>query len=149
MITTPRILQVADLEQLLALERKHVRGTQADEFEAEMVEWHAPWRKEALEHYLPLGWSFGLFQGQEILGYFLAQPQLFLNGMTQSLWLEHLFAPSPQIAKELIDVAYRLAREKHFQSLLYKGHQFSEHLPRGANVEAWPDSVYNVKTAKY
>lgn len=86
--------------------------------EPDFLEWFAPWREESLDHYLPLGWSFGAFEGEKLLGYYLAQPFLFLNGSTQTLWLEHVAGITEAQKQELIVVAHTLCREKHFQCLL-------------------------------
>jgi hypothetical protein len=119
MEAAPRILQSSDLEQVLAYERDSLKSGALDELEGQMAEWHASWRRESLEHYLPLGWSFGLWRGNELVAYFLGQPQLFVSGMTQSLWLEHLSFKDSGQARMLLDIAYRLCREKLFQSLLF------------------------------
>jgi hypothetical protein len=129
-----RILQNSDLDSILQFEQELLKNTIEDQMEREMSSWHAPWRRESLEHYLPQGWSFGVFNQKELVGYFLAQPQLFVRGMTQSLWVEHLNAHALETRLELVDIARRLCREKHFQMLYILN----------------PDhSVESIKTAKF
>ena len=111
-----RVLQPADLETIQQFEQKLLACRVSDEMEREMLSWHAPWRRESLEHYLPMGWCFGVFTG-ELKGYFLAQPQLFTRGFTQALWVEHLGGEDNAVSEQLIDIAQRLCREKHFQML--------------------------------
>lgn len=117
-----RILLPADIECIQDFERTELAKKTQDEVEAELQSWSAPWRQEALEHYLPLGWSFGIFANQtELHGYFLAQPLLFFQGDTQALWIEHMSAKSPEDLEALEDLAIRWARDKHLQSVHYRG----------------------------
>ena len=91
--------------------------------EAEMDSWSASWRQESLDHYIPQGWSFSV-RGKEVdslQGYFLAQPILFFQKQTQTLWVEHLNALSVKAEECLIDVAYRQSREKHLQRVYFNG----------------------------
>ena len=151
-----RILQPSDLDAVLQLEREILKTqpsfVERSELENEMLEWHAPWRKEALEHYLPLGWSFGLWTAanDQLSGYFLAQPQVFTRGLTQSLWVERLTAPDASTRDQLLDVAYRLCREKHFQKLFIRQSEslvpLTTDLP--FKIERHEDQVYEIKTSK-
>lgn len=144
-----RILQITDLEAILEFERDVLAAQEPDEMERQMREWHAPWRREALEHYLPLGWSFGDFRNEKITAYFLAQPQLFVHGLTQSLWVEHFHAGDAGTQAALFDVAYRLCREKHFQKLVIK--DGPSHTLRQADLrlEDAKDKLLEIKTAKF
>ncbi len=109
-----KILRVRDLEAVISFEKDLLIQNIEDEMEREFSSWEAPWRMEALEHYLPLGWSFALWEGEEaespLMGYFLGQPLLFFKGLTQSLWVEHMQARTPDIKNELIDIAYKVRR---------------------------------------
>ena len=149
----PKILGLSDLELILDYEQAELQKTVSDDMEREMAGWHAPWRKEALEHYLPLGWSFGLFETPNenpiFHGYFLAQPQLFVRGLTQSLWLEHMNFDSDESGRQLLDVAYRFSREKHLQSLLMPKGKWQNLLPDNAKVSNWEQNYVQVKTAKF
>lgn len=147
METEIRVLSPSDQLSILALEKKFsssqesqgLHGLQESQELQELQElqkldtrwelpqfadWHSSWREESLNHYLPLGWSFGLWDSDKfaprLLGYFLAQPFLFLNGLTQTLWIEHLRAESLAIQDQLVDVALKFSREKHFQSVIFK-----------------------------
>lgn len=115
-MTEVKILTLQNLEDVLAFERERLAGT---DFEKEMASWHARWRKEALEHYLPLGWSFVKRKEGKIVAYILCQPLLFFEGWTQSLWIEHVSASLPEDAQEMIDIAYRWARDKHLQKVFF------------------------------
>jgi hypothetical protein len=89
-----------------------------DEMELEMQSWSARWRPEALDHYLPQGWSFGAFERGELKGFILTQPYLFHRGLTQTLWVEELLAVDEATEKMLLDTVYAWARDKHFQCVL-------------------------------
>jgi DNA-dependent RNA polymerase auxiliary subunit epsilon len=128
-----KVLQPSDIEIIQQFEQKILNCRVEDPTDRELASWHAPWRRESLEHYLPMGWSFGLF-GPDLLGYFIAQPQLFTRGMTQSLWVEHLSANSESEMAELTELARKLCREKHFQMLYVQE----------ANGE-----ILEIKTAKF
>lgn len=148
----PKILQTEDLQTILALEKANQSFSSEadmDPMELEMLSWHAPWREESLKHYLPLGWSFGLWNEQNLQAYFLGQPQLFIRGLTQSLWIEHLSFTEKEHADQLIEIAYRLCREKHFQSLLIPNLSWSKNLPLGLTAEVWDSEYLAIKTAKF
>lgn len=115
-----RFLQRSDLEMILDFERSLLK--QQDNEEVHMfTEWHASWRQESLEFYLPNGWCFGIFdETQNFQAYFLAQPFLFFQGHMQTLWVEHISSTSPELTQKLLEVAYKTAREKHLQKLLVK-----------------------------
>lgn len=144
-----RILQPTDVEAILQFERSALEVTEPDSMERELFEWHAPWRRESLEHYLALGWSFGDFAGDKITGYFLAQPQLFTRGMTQTLWIEHFHATNETVQAALFDVAYRTCREKHFQKLVMK--EEGPHTLKQSDLRLEPlgDKLLEAKTAKF
>lgn len=117
-----KVLRPSDAQHILQYERNILASNIEDDIERELASWHAPWRNEALEFYLPLGWSFAAWDGEEgdssILAYFLGQPLLYFKSMAQSLWIEHMQASSPRFKDDILIVAYKLCREKHFQQLL-------------------------------
>jgi hypothetical protein len=125
-----RILRPEDIDTIIAFERQRLEKKLADPMEREMASWSAPWRVEALNHYLPLGWSFGAFDPNTaaLSGYVLAQPLLFVRGLTQSLWVEHFAHDSPETGRDLLEAAWRWARDKHFQQLVL-GTNEAETLP--------------------
>jgi hypothetical protein len=152
-----RIIQISDLPEILEYENKKLASTVSDETERALQSWNARWRKEALEHYLPMGWSF-LARDRDIpsesspegtlVGYFMAQPFLFMEGHTQALWVEHLSYSSLQARDELCDLAYRLSREKHFQRVLFPNNSGIANSVGTMKPEAWQPGVLSVKTTK-
>ena len=150
-MSQPKVLRLEDAPKIIELERNRPSFLQIEEFDREMQSWHASWRQESLNHYLPLGWSFGLWSDDEktLEGYFLAQPQLFLRAMTQTLWVERLVAETPKASEELMDLAYRLCREKHFQKILFF---LNEDAPLANSVfqlNQVSDTLMELKTAKF
>ena len=125
-----KVLCHQDIDLILDYEKSKLQQSQKSEVEQMAAEWQSKWRREALEHYLPQGWSMvARDESGKLLGYFLAQPFLFYRGMTQVLWVEHLQFESTAIIKSLIDTAYRLSREKHLQAVLFANeteHEVSE-----------------------
>lgn len=119
-----RVMTIDDLEEILAWERSRLPTDGS--IETQMLEWTASWRKESLEHYLPLGWSFCIRTGGEIRGYLLSQPFLFVGGMTQSLWVEHMSFQDQEIQKSLSEIAYRWSRDKHFQKVIFKEESWAQ-----------------------
>lgn len=152
-----RIIEINDLPEIMEFEQKKLREQVADEMERELQSWSARWRKESLEHYLPQGWSF-LVRDRDLnspsspegllVGYFLAQPVLFLNGQTQTLWVEHLSYASLQARDELCEVAYKLSREKHFQRVLFPNVAGIANSVATFKPQMWPTDVLCVKTTK-
>ncbi len=128
-----RILLPEDHESILAFSRGRLNSAAETESKPEtehesevagvgeaafMLEWTAPWRMEALNFYLPLGWSFGCFENEMVRGYLLAQPLLFFGHLTQSLWVEHLEFDHSSVAVGLVDTVVRWAKDKHLQRVL-------------------------------
>ncbi|MBX3034073.1 MAG: hypothetical protein KF865_09115 [Bdellovibrionaceae bacterium] len=152
-----RIIQSTDLDEIIDYENRKLAESVADENERTLQSWHARWRKEALEHYLGLGWSF-LVRDRDVqspfspegqlIGYFIAQPLLFFDGQTQSLWLEHLSYSSLQARDELSTLAYRLSREKHFQRVFFPNQSGVANSVATFKPEAWNSQVLCVKTSK-
>lgn len=113
------ILQPNDAEAIRQFEERLLPPSGGDLLEREMATWHAKWRPEALNFYLPLGWSFGVKLGDEWRGYFLGQPFLFYRGLTQTLWVEHIAFTSESTGLQLIETAYKWARDKHLQTVIF------------------------------
>jgi len=112
------VLKAADQDLILTFERSRAEKSQADPMERELSSWKARWRPEQLTHYLPLGWSFGAWEDEKLVGYVLTQPFLFFRGLTQTLWVEHLAYEDTLIGEALIESVYKWARDKHFQTVL-------------------------------
>ncbi|MGE0631493.1 MAG: hypothetical protein AB7O96_03740 [Pseudobdellovibrionaceae bacterium] len=152
-----KVAQANEIEELLDYETKKLAETVVDENDRAIEAWHAKWRREALEHYLPNGWCFiarnpnqasSFSKDGLIVGYFLAQPLLFFEGLTQSLWIEHLQYSSLQARDGLVDLAYRLSREKHFQKVYFPNTQLISNSVRQIRGEAWVPQVLHVTTSK-
>lgn len=150
-----RILQITDVDAVSSFERERLKAQpsfiEKSDIELEMEEWHAPWRKEALEYYLPLGWSFSVWSENKLVGYFLGQPQVFTRGLTQTLWLERLIAPTQNIADQLIELAYRVCKEKHFQKLIIRMPLELSEITTGLpfRIEKHQDNLFEIKTSRY
>lgn len=152
-----RIIQASEMDEILEYENRKLSEVIADEMERTMASWNTKWRKESLEHYLPMGWSFmardsslpSSFSNEGLLvGYFIAQPLLFFEGQTQSLWVEHIQYSTLQARDELADLAYKLSREKHFQKVFFPESQSLLSAVRGMKAESWDPQVLSVKTTK-
>jgi hypothetical protein len=137
-------------DRLLAFSKKRLEARVQDSMECELESWTAPWRAEALEHYLQQGWSYGLFSGAEIMGYVLAQPILFYRGLTQTLWIEHVDAVTVENELALIDTAYRWARDKHFQCVLVHDRpDLLPHMGRWPKARAVDSPLIEIRSAKF
>lgn len=157
MALVSRIMQLSDLEEVIAFEKQKLQETINDEMDRELFSWNAKWRKEALEHYLPMGWSF-LIRDQgttspfssegQLVGYFLGQPLLFFEGQTQSLWVEHIQYLSLQARDELCEIAYKLSREKHFQKVFFPESQSILNAVKNFKAENWDPQVLVARTTK-
>lgn len=152
-----RVIEPKEIEDLLAFERRKMQDLIPNEMEREIQSWNARWRKEALEHYIPMGWSFlALDEVQKsaenpdglLVGYFLAQPLLFLQGQTQALWVEHIQYSSLQVRDELCELAWRLSREKHFQKVYFPDNSAVANAVQKFKSEAWNPQALEVKTTK-
>ncbi|MFN8945377.1 MAG: hypothetical protein ACK5WZ_12240 [Pseudobdellovibrionaceae bacterium] len=157
MSLSSRVIQIQDLDEILSFEQKRLAESTPDSSEATFATWSARWRKESLEHYLPLGWSF-LIRDVDVktpespegalMGYILAQPFLFLEGQMQCLWVEHISYTALQARDELCDLAYRISREKHFQRVLFPNNSGVMNSIAGLKPEVWQPTVISVKTTK-
>lgn len=144
-----RIAQLDDVEAVYEFEFKQKLSNIADEYEQQMAVWSSAFRKESLEHYFKLGWSFlALNEKNEIQGFFLGQALLFFDHQTQTLWLEYLSAVHLDIATELVDIAYRLSREKHFQRVLVSDTIQQMNLNKPFPFQKWERSIQFLKTTK-
>lgn len=146
---TYRIAQLDDVESVYSYELKKTTSATDNEYDQMMAVWNSSFRKESLEHYFKLGWSFlALDSQQNVKGFFLGQPLLFFDLQTQSLWIEHVSAINESIATELIEIAYRLAREKHFQRVLISENIKELNLTKDFPFQKWPRSIQFLKTTK-
>lgn len=145
-----RVIQAEDLQDILDLENKKLHELYPDEMERTIARWNSKFREEALNHYISLGWSF-LARDEEnnkLVGYFIAQPLLFLDGQTQTLWVEHVQYCSLQARDELCELAYKLGREKHLQRVYFP---HDNGIPNSVKIfkpETWQPGTLLVKTTK-
>ncbi|MCB0393319.1 MAG: hypothetical protein KDD25_02095 [Bdellovibrionales bacterium] len=139
-----KILTPSDIDQVLSFERDRLEG---DDLEKSMAEWSSLWREEALRHYLPLGWSMGIEnEKKELVSYFLGQVLLFVEGMTQTLWVENIGFKNDEALHKIIDSAIRYARDKHLQRVMIPK-QFSKNLI-GYKVSGHQNEHVEVLTSK-
>ena len=146
---TYRIAQLADVESVYDFEFKQRFNETDDEMERMMAVWNSAYRKEALEHYFKLGWSFiAQNENNEVVGFFMGQPLLFFDAQTQTLWVEYVSAVDMKITTELVDIAYRLSREKHFQRVLVSESIQNLKLEKELPFQKWERSTSLLKTTK-
>ncbi|MGE4133950.1 MAG: hypothetical protein AB7F86_20100 [Bdellovibrionales bacterium] len=131
-----RILLPSDREAILAFAQIQLRELVADQMEREMQSWNARWRPEALDYYLPQGWSFGAFLQGKMVALALGQPLLFYRGLTQTLWVEELLSSLPEATNVLLDTLYKWAKDKHLQCVLLESRPDREHI-----IESWPKAL--------
>lgn len=112
-----KVLESSQIDEILKYERGKL--LHLTPHEQEFTSWNAVWRKESLEHYLPLGWSFGLWAEGAFSGYGLVQPLLFFRGATQSLWVEHIAFDTIAVGTELVSTILGWARTQHLQKVLF------------------------------
>lgn len=145
----PVVLMASDLDSIFEFETERLRKRVTDADELMLLQWNSPWRREALEHYLSLGWSMKLNDASRSMkGYFLAQPFLFMRGQTQTLWIEHIGAESETLFDATLDVAVRLSRDKHLQRVLVQGVPTSVAQGFRFKGEYLSDRIFEVKTTK-
>lgn len=145
-----RVIQTEDLQDILDLENRKLQEAYPDEMERMIAGWNSKFRVEALNHYIPLGWSFLArdAEDQKLVGYFIAQPLLFLHGHTQSLWVEHVQYSSLQARDELCELAYKLGREKHLQRVYFPQDNGVPNSIQTFKPESWNPGTFAVKTTK-
>ncbi len=155
MSLTSRIIQINDLPELVLFEKMKLEESIQNEMEREILSWNSRWREESLKHYLPMGWSFltrdrtdGSREEGKLMGYFIAQPLLFFDGQTQSLWIEHISYATLQARDELCEIAYKLAREKHFQKVFFPDSKSILNAVKSFKAENWDPQVLFSHTTK-
>jgi hypothetical protein len=138
-----RVLALNEIDEILAFEASRLDRSSLNPLEKMTSGWSAKWRRESLEHYLNLGWSFAVRDEQGSLqGYFLAQPLLFFRGQTQTLWVEHMAYQNEKAREQLVELAIGWGRDKHLQRVL-----FAEEGPENRGM-LLTDSIIEVKTTK-
>lgn len=143
-----QVLSLNNYDEVFAFAERNLEKAFPDEAERMFASWAVRWRKEALEHYLRLGWSFIVRDQGQIVGFFLAQPFLFFRGQTQTLWVEHIEALDPEVREGLVDVAARVAREKHLQRVLFADADQYENELKKWSPSPLNEPIAEVKTTK-
>lgn len=152
-----RVIQQADLQEILDFETKKLQEAYPDEAERLFASWSSRHRPEALQHYISVGWSFlardqdlvtEAFPEGPLVGYFIAQPLLFLDAQTQTLWVEHVQYSSLQARDELCELAYKLSREKHLQRVYFPKENGVPNSISTFKPEAWQPGTLFAKTTK-
>jgi hypothetical protein len=141
-----QVLALQDINEVYNFGEQRLRSEIADENERTFRSWTVKWRKESLEHYLKLGWSFIAREAGQPVGFFLGQPFLFFRGQTQTLWIEHIEARDAQVRASLIEIAVKVAREKHIQRVLFSEPEPVANSFYGGQVVS--DVITEVKTTK-
>lgn len=116
------------------------------EMERMMGMWKVRWRKEAITYYFNTGWSFIAELNGSFAGYFMAQPFVHFRGQTQTVWVEHLESQDPTVTTGLVEIAVKVAREKHMQRVLFSS-EFESTL-KIWNPTLIEEKVLEVKTTK-
>lgn len=156
-----RVMILEDMQEILDYEFDKLKENVPDEMERTLTSWNSRWREESLRHYLPQGWSF-LVRDLEtsssdeenpnkrgkLVGLFLSQPLLFIDGMTQTLWVEHLSYSSLEARDTLCEVAYRMAREKHFQKVIFPQGPGIQNFINQYRPESWNPQGLAVKSSR-
>lgn len=144
-----QVLSSNDIKEIYGFAEQAHALAFPDETERTFQSWSARWRREALEHYLKMGWSFvARHEDGRTAGFFLGQPFLFVRGQTQTLWIELVEGDSATTKDALVDVAVRVAREKHLQRVLFsEADELAQPLARW-NPSALTESIAEVKTTK-
>ena len=146
---TYRIAQVDDVAAVFEYESRKHFDPNIDEIENQIFIWNSNFRKEALEHYFKTGWSFvAVNPQQQIAGFFMGQALLFIDKQTQSLWVEYVSADTDAVYTELVDIAYRLSREKHFQRVLFADEVAQHNLTKPFPFQKWDRTTTWLKTTK-
>lgn len=144
-----RIAQLEDTESIYKFAEDKLRLETPDEMELMMKVWSSRFRKEALEHYLKLGWSFIAYNEQhQIVGFFLGQPILFFEGHTQTLWVDMLSSNDFKIEADLAEIAIKLSKDKHFQKVILPKSVETLHFEKPFHFQKWSDDYVWVKTTK-
>lgn len=116
-LSETKVLEISQIEAIQCYEKS--KWTHLDSQEQELASWDVIWRRESLEYYLPLGWSFGVWEKGQLVGYCLTQPLLFFQKMTQSLWVEHIVFDNSDVGAHLVEVMVGWGRSKHIQKVLF------------------------------
>lgn len=143
-------LREEDIGQILGLERAELQSQGFEEIYAQMEEWKSLWREESLQHYLPKGWSFGVFDSntKALESYFIAKVIPFFRSYTQVLWIEHVNAKNLEHSEALFEIAYRYSREKHLQQMFFQDNAWKEFSISDKSPKKLDEEFYFIKTTR-
>ncbi len=113
-----RVATINDVDRAFAFSDERF-DKNLPEMDRMMAMWKVRWRNEAITHYFKTGWSFIAELNGSFAGYFMAQPFIHFRGQTQTVWVEHLESQNSAVAAGLIEIAVKVAREKHMQRVLF------------------------------
>lgn len=142
------VAQTTEMDEISDYEQKRLKENFPDENDRIFQSWQAPYRKESLQHYLSTGWCYLARKENLLMGYFLAQPLLFFDGQTQSLWIEHVQYSSLQARDELCQLAYKIAQEKRFQRIYFPNSKVILNAISSFKPEEWGGQTLMIKTTK-
>jgi hypothetical protein len=140
-----RVATLNDIDRAFAFSEERF-DQNLSEMERMLAMWKVRWRKEAITHYFNTGWSFIAELDGKFAGYFMAQPFIHFRGQTQTVWVEHLESENEKVAQSLIEIAVKVAREKHMQRVLFSGEL--ESALKIWNPNLVNEKVLEVKTTK-
>jgi hypothetical protein len=145
-----QVLSSPDIDEVFNYANERLTQHEPNEHERMFKSWSVKWRREALEHYLKLGWSFIARDANtnKTVGFFLGQPFLFFRGQTQTLWVEHIEADNDDVKHQLVDTAVRIAREKHLQRVIFAEPNELREALKNWNPEPLEQDIVVVKTTK-
>lgn len=150
-VPTVRILLPEDKHEILRSARVHAATAIEDLVELEMHSWVAPWRGEALDHYLATGWSFGAFTDDGHLAAFaLAQPIMFFRSHAQTVWIEYLQHVDDASGTAILDTVFGWAKDKHFQCVLVDDRPETRALFRcRSGARALQSAMFELRSARF
>lgn len=146
-------LENEDIQTIVQFEKQKYITQGVSDIEISMIQWNSKWRPEYIEHYWKTGWSFTVKNSaNQLVGYFLAQPFMFFNGQTQTLWVDVISSEHREVLELMIDTFVKLCREKHLQ-MVYIPKEFleqnSENSFKGLEkVQTNNQNLYFIKTTK-
>jgi hypothetical protein len=151
------MLEKSDFDELQDFEHKKLKEVHSNEIELSMAQWESPARPESMNHYLNTGWSFlarntelrSPFSNEGLLvGYFLAQPLLFVDNQPQSLWIEHISFSSLETRDRLCELAYHLGKDKHFQKVYFPNNHPIYNSVKNLKPSAWCPNTLQIYSTK-
>ncbi len=120
-----------------------------NEVEQMTISWNASWREESLEFYLKTGWCIGMWdESQNFCGYFLAQPLIYMETYTQTLWVEHIGCTTPENFLALVEFAYKYAKEKYLQRILFNKNKDFEKIQMPYKIVRENQNYLEIHTTK-